>query len=201
MAGMDWSMVVFFGVINFCSLITNIFSLFYNILCSKAFEIVTYISFSLFIFFIICYTIFYILTQISYRTADKIGIAILITIPIFLLIYIAELIILSINLVKFKEFRKECPFNIKFDENYEKRCELFNINTNSRYKYQYICSYNASTDFRLSKEIKNNKIICIKAKTPINYIEFKNISNNLSNNIYYCSRTNIPFNNTYINIK
>ena len=69
-----------------------------------------------------------------------------------------------------------------------------NINTNSRYKYQYICSYDASNDFSLSKKIKNNTIICTRAKTSKN--------NNIeSNKIYYCSRTNIPKNNTYINIK
>ena len=197
----DFCVPFFFWVIIFYFFITNIFSLFYNILCSKAFEIVTYILISLYNLFIIYYTILYILAHISDRTANKITIPISIAIPIFLLIYIAELIILSINLMKFKEFRKECPFNIKFNENYEKRCELFNINTNSRYKYQYICSYDASTDFSLSKKIANNEIICVKAKTPINYIVSKNIANNLSNNIYYCSRTDIPFNSTYINIK
>ena len=76
-------------------------------------------------------------------------------IPIFILVYLAEFIILSINISKFKEYRKECPFNIKFNTVYEKKCELFNINTNSRYKYQYICSYDASNDFSLSKKIKN----------------------------------------------
>ena len=106
----------------------------------------------------------------------------------------AEFIILSINLVKFKEYKKQCPFNIKFDTNYEKKCELFNINANSRYKYQYICSYDASNVFSLSKKIKNNRIICTKAKTSINNLES-------NSSIYYCSRTDIPKNNTYINIK
>lgn len=112
---------------------------------------------------------------------------------LFLIIYFAEFIILSINIIKFKEYRKECPFHIKFDSNYEKRCELFNINANSRYKYQYICSYNPSKDFTLSQKIKDNQIIWTKAKTSIHNIESKDI--------YYCSRTNIPNKNTYINIK
>ena len=96
--------------------------------------------------------------------------------------------------MKFKEYKKQCPFNIKFDTNYEKKCELFNINANSRYKYQYICSYDASNVFSLSKKIKNNRIICTKAKTSINNLES-------NSSIYYCSRTDIPKNNTYINIK
>ena len=51
-------------------------------------------------------------------------------------------------------YLQECPFLFKSDLiphkilDYEKRrCELYNIYNNSRYKYQYICSYDVAKDF------------------------------------------------------
>ena len=103
-------------------------------------------------------------------------------------------------------YLKECPFTFQSELNrnkifdYEKRrCELYNIYNNSRYRYQYICSYDASKDFQSNKtEDGLNKIICIKkrnsAKNNNNIINrFVEIySNNSINNFFYCSRTNKP---------
>ena len=51
-------------------------------------------------------------------------------------------------------YLQECPFLFKSELiphkilDYEKRrCELYNIYNNSRYKYQYICSYDVAKDF------------------------------------------------------
>ena len=57
----------------------------------------------------------------------------------------------------------------------KRRCELYNINLNSRYKYQYICSYNASEDFQGDKKKDGfDKIECV---LKINNIEGNDIIN------------------------
>ena len=75
-------------------------------------------------------------------------------------------------------YKISCPFiknNVDNELHFEKRCDLYNINTNNTYPYQYICSYNVedirvsyffkfrSTPFRkcrkFEKLINNNKII------------------------------------------
>ena len=79
---------------------------------------------------------------------------------------------------------------------------MYNINNNSRYSYQYICSYNSSKEFifaettrktqkRLTKEILDDYVQCVQVE--------KIIDNNLINlfsekykDKYYCSRTNMP---------
>ena len=75
---------------------------------------------------------------------------------------------------------------------------MYNIYNNSRYKYQYICSYDATKDFEANKTNDGlDKVICIK---KINDVKNNNIINKFietynSNNInkfFYCSRTNKP---------
>ena len=78
-------------------------------------------------------------------------------------------IIDNLNINNYEKYIKNCPFTfnsdlIFFNESiYEKRrCELYNINLNSRYKYQYICSYNASENFKNYKTKDGfEQIICI----------------------------------------
>ena len=70
---------------------------------------------------------------------------------IFLITIALEIIILGVNLSKFSNYWINCPFTINepfSNYHYKRRCELYNINDNSRYKYQYICSYNSYQDFR-----------------------------------------------------
>jgi len=122
-------------------------------------------------------------------------------------------IILSHNLYylnnhHFGKYLKNCPFTLSSDLNntfyYEKhRCELYNIYANSRYKYQYICSYNASENFENDKSDNNlDRIICIP---KINNIINNDIINKFSllyyNNVsklFYCSRIDLPKKNAFI---
>ena len=75
---------------------------------------------------------------------------------------------------------------------------LYNIYNNSRYKYQYICSYDATKDFKANKTKDGlDEVICIK---KINDVKNNNIinefveiySNSNINKFFYCSRTNKP---------
>ena len=108
---------------------------------------------------------------------------------------------------------KDCPFSLTtelkiFNESvYEKRrCELYNINMNSRYKYQYICSYNASDNFTNDKMKDGlDKIICIPKEhnivnneifTKFNEIYECNEKNDV--NLFYCSRIDKPEKDNYI---
>ena len=167
---------------------------------TKAIKI-TYIIF--FCFSIVCY-IFSFLTFIKIYDAS-------VFIGFLFLNYVIYLIILSVNLRKFLNYWKYCPYLITdFDYNlhFERRCELYNINNNSRYLYQYICSYDSSKDFKKNKlknQIKKDSIICISLKeikeNEDNEVknlfinEYKNIKN------YYCSRTNMPKTYSFVNHK
>ena len=91
-------------------------------------------------------------------------------------------------------YLQECPFTFKSELNpnkildYEKRrCELYNIYNNSRYKYQYICSYDAAKDFKSNKTKDGlDKMICIQ---KIN--EAKNNNNIINKFIEIYSKNNI----------
>jgi hypothetical protein len=125
--------------------------------------------------------------------------------------YIIYLIILSVNIRKFLKYWKYCPYlitDLDYNLHFERRCELYNINNNSRYSYQYICSFDSSKNFKknnLKKEIKNDNIICIPVKEmkENEYNEVKNLFINEYKNLnnYYCSRTNIPKNYSFVNPK
>jgi len=123
----------------------------------------------------------------------------------FLFIYFYA--ILFINLLDFQKFIRNCPYyldKLDYDLNYDRRCELYDINYNSRYSYQYICSYDSSKDFaeinkeKLKQEIKPDKVICVKYNELIDNIiinKFKEVYNKKDK--YYCSRTNIPQESDY----
>ena len=116
----------------------------------------------------------------------------------------------NFNDIYFQNYLKNCPFTLSSDiflnntSYYEKRrCELYNIYANSRYKYQYICSYNASKDFESDKSDNGlDKIICIP---KINNITNNNIINQFSalydnddNKLFYCNRFDKPIKSAYI---
>ena len=117
-----------------------------------------------------------------------------------LVFWLLGLIVININLKKFKNnFWKNCPFVIDeayYSENIRRRCDLYNRNFNSRYSYQYICSYDPSDDFKysLSEEIEPDQIICINYNNPIedNSViqSFINVYNEEKK--FYCGRTNKP---------
>jgi hypothetical protein len=153
------------------------------------------------------------------KCRSKCGIIIIII--LFFIIFLFELIIYSIMVEYNRKFWINCPFTITgdFSLHYNRRCELYDKNYNSRYLNQYICSYDPYDDFKneykssgkhtynvpkkLKKKIKPDYVRCVKAKNIIQdnkiiilfYNEYKNIDK------YYCSRTNRPKKNSLINDK
>ena len=69
---------------------------------------------------------------------------------IIICLFIFDDIYITLIIKYYFEYWKNCPFTITDDYNlhYQRRCELYNINENSRYLYQYICSYDPSGDFQ-----------------------------------------------------
>ena len=120
-------------------------------------------------------------------------------------IFFSLILIKNYNYYNYEIFLKNCPFTFTKESPYEKRrCELYNINKNSRYKYQYICSYDASKEFIDDEENENNfnEIICfikentIRTNTVIN--KFISVYNNKDNKLFYCNRIDQPKKNDYI---
>ena len=103
------------------------------------------------------------LKSLKYKLEKRIC---LFTLIFFLLSFIFG-IILFINLLRFEKFIKNCPFyldKLDYALNFDRRCELYDTNNNSRYSYQYICSYDSSKDFinnkiKLIQEVKPDTVI------------------------------------------
>ena len=161
-----------------------------------ALKILTYIYFAFLL-------IGFLIIIIAFLRREKIYIAVII---LKMFTYAFGLIILSVNIDIYRKYLKQCPYRLNklsYSKNLERRCELFNINRNSRYAFQYICSYNSSKEFnyKLDKEIKEDKVICMPIKKLIldNQIILLFFKKYINYNNYYCFRTNIPKNYTYIN--
>ena len=122
-----------------------------------------------------------------------------------ILFWIYQIIILTINYKKFKNiYWKNCPFiisDLEYNLHIRRRCELYNINNNSRYSYQYICSYDSSKDFdnNLNEKIKPDNIICLPFTDKIENNDIVNLFQNeyKKEKKYYCSRTNKPKDYSY----
>ena len=200
--------VLIIGILLF---VINIFTLIFTIWTTKALAILYYICFS----FIFIYYIYFILieTNINIKCLNKlreqpIKITILISI-IFLLLSIFEFIIMCINISKYVNYWKNCSYTISdldYSLHYSRRCELYNINNNSRYSYQYICSYDSSKDFEnkeLKEEKKPEKVICNEVKTLIPDNNVITLFNNeySKKKQYYCSRTDKPKDYTFASHK
>ena len=202
-----WILFIIFFLIN-------IFTLLFTIWMTKALSILYYIFFSL-LSINYLYFIFYELPfKIKFISdlKDLIESKHLIFICIYIILLLTSFIILTINFAIFSKYSLNCPFTIN-DPDYKlhlkRRCDLFNINNNSRYAYQYICSYDSSKDFKDTNKKKNtleimpNKITCI----PVNKLIQDNDIIVLFNNEYskekkyYCSRTDKPKNNNYVKSK
>ena len=198
-------------------------TLFYTIWISKpiliTFKVCMY-SLTACYFFIYLFEFPFIGNKISYLIKIP-GMITFLT--IFLVVIILEIIILGINLGKFSKYWINCPFTI--DDPYEKlhykrRCELYNINSNSRYRYQYICSYDSYKDFRyeynyyyinkqvyyvkedkkIKKNIENDYILCVQFQSVILNNTLVNLFNKeyLNDKKYYCGRTNLPKKNNFV---
>ena len=148
---------------------------------------------------------------------------ILLLIIIFLFIF--DDIYITLIIKYYFEYWKNCPFTITDDYNlhYQRRCELYNINENSSYLYQYICSYDPSGDFQYKykrqystvskRTVTKKKIKKLTKKIEPDCLKCVELNNIITNNTvvtlfineyentdkYYCSRTNKPEKNILIN--
>ena len=212
------------GVI--CFIINISFLIFYRHYCSSdAIQVLFYINFGL----IYCIYLFMLFMElpIKNKTINKfrrkcVGSCGICTLAIiFYAIFLFEIIILSFMIDYMGKYWKNCPFTINDDYNthYKRRCELYNINTYSRFLNQYICSYNPYDNFKyeyktsgkhsykvpkkLTKKIKPDYVRCVKVKNLIPNNEIIALFNNEYENVdkYYCARTNKPKKNTSINDK
>ena len=127
---------------------------------------------------------------------------------IFLWFWVWYLYIILFNFYKFKFYLKDCPYTIsdlEYSLHIQRRCELYNIYNNSRYSFQYICSYDSSKDFnnKLENEKNPDNVICVPFKNLIeNNNQIKIFLNEYKNEKkFYCSRTNIPDKYNYITSK
>ena len=187
--------------------IMDILSLVFSIWITTAIKVLFYIYFaflSMYYIYIFLYEIpldFDFLNKLRRKTERFHPIIVI----IFALLNIMRFILLTVNSYKATNFWSNCPYlmsDLDYNKHYKKRCELYNINNNSRYSYQYICSYDSSKDFKRQKliqETKPNSVICIEANNINNLINNKVIelfTNEYKNNKnFYCSRTNMPEDN------
>ena len=129
------------------------------------------------------------------------------------LLFVFSRFINNFNENNFEKYIINCPFTFNsnitnFNESIygKRRCELYNINKNSRYKYQYICSYNASEDFKSDKTKDGfNKIVCVSKTHNIERNDIINEFNSVyenkdknESNLFYCSRIDEPKKDEYI---
>ena len=127
------------------------------------------------------------------------------------IIYFLIEIINFYNYQGFSTFINNCPFTLTSDlysnnSSYfeTKRCELYNIYNNSRYKYQYICSYNPYDDLKNEKTKDGlQKMQCLqKINNQDNFKlidEFTKIYQKMNiSQLFYCNRIDIPIKNEFI---
>ena len=131
---------------------------------------------------------------------------------ILVIIWIFIVVIVSLFIKKLTYYKKNCPFMLsdELNEHYKRRCELYNIYENSRYRNQYICSYDPTKDFkykvvrnyrfsyreekRIKRKIENDFLVCVDFTKEIdNNPIITSFCNEYSNSKkFYCSRTNQP---------
>ena len=107
-----------------------------------------------------------------------------------------------INCLEYGIYLQTCPFTLFNNDTHleERVCKLYNINNNSRYRYQYICSYEPNFLQKNQTYIGLDIMKCIpkvKNNTNNNIIEiFSNEHKNKK--LYYCSLIKRPQKNNYI---
>ena len=188
-------------------IILTILTLIFLPMTSKSLAIANYLISSLYLL-IYCYIIIYFIIN-KKKPKSKSFLLIILD-----LILVSELIAFSLNSEYYGRYKKICPFtlsNVDLKSHFEKRCEFYNKNDNSRYSYQYICSYNAYNDledFHPNKndyETSNELVIlrCLEYKNKIdgNYIISEFVKEYNNTNKYYCSLVYRPKVNNYIDSK
>ena len=140
---------IIFWILGIISFIFNILTAIFTIWTHVSLQILFYISFfALYIFILLIEISIYdkYMKNLKYKIEKHYCLTYL----IFLLLMFYFYFILLINLEKYKYFILDCPFyldKLDYDLNFDRRCEIYDINYNSRYSYQYICSYDSSIDF------------------------------------------------------
>ena len=202
------------------------FTLYYTIWISKSILTSYYVGFfslNICYFFVLIIEIPFIGNK-TLHFIRKVGFFIYITFFSIMILY--EIIVFSIQLKNFENYWINCPFTINepyANLHYKRRCELYNINNNSRYKYQYICSYDSFEDFgyeyktyyngkvaytaksdkKIKREIEDEFMQCVPVKSVIFDNEIVNSFNEeyLNEEKHYCGRTNQPKKNNYVKDK
>ena len=193
---------VFFIIISeIIYIIIDILILPFSIWTTTALKVLycIYMSYNI-IRFILIFMVFIIaISNKCDKIIDILSIILFIVNFIFIFFIVFQLIIITVNYRKTGNYWKNCPYTIndlKYDLHIKRRCELYNININSRYSYQYICSYDSSKEFKskLSIEILPNKVVCNPFKNLIDNNDIvKSFENEYKNEKkFYCSRTDLP---------
>ena len=213
--------VLFLGFICFLnSILTSI----YNIWTTKTIKILYNICFC-FLFLCYIYILFLelIFNKFCFRKIRRMMYKennIIIFLLIFFVLSLCESFVLETNDEKYRKYLKNCPYiinDLDLNLHLERRCDLYNINNNSRYSYQYICSFNSAKEFKykenqidnkkvpkkLEKKIKSDYVICLKVKSLIKNNSIVNLFSQeyANSDKYYCSRTNKPNDSIYIEHK
>ena len=131
---------------------------------------------------------------------------------LYIPIFIVSQLLINYNDYKFTTYVDNCPFTLTSDlysntSSYieTRRCDLYNIYNNSRYKYQYICSYNPYDALKSEKTNDGmQKMQCVSKKHDpqenfklIN--EFTQTYKKINvSQLYYCNRVDIPIKDEFI---
>ena len=175
---------------------------------SKGLAIVSYIIYAINLSFY-CYIIISIILMNKLKCFSKVT-------PFIILIFFISIIVgnfvFAINFSFYTKYKIICPFTLKdidMKSHIEKRCEFYNKNLNSRYSYQYICSYNPIDDFKKlildkTEYDPQNKLDLIKCVIVTNILDNNDVVFEFSEEYsdidkYYCSTVFEPKKNNYIN--
>ena len=133
--------------LGFLFFLNAILTLSYNIWTTKTIKILYNICF---FFLFLCYVYIFLLevtlNKFCFRKIRRIMYKktnIIIFLFIYFVLIVCENFILDVNDGNYRKYLKICPYTISdLDLNLHlgRRCDLYNINNNSRYSYQYICS-------------------------------------------------------------
>ena len=161
-------------------------------------KIIFYICFSF-----SCISMIYLTITLIYLLKGKENILIKL-IPKFIIssifFWIIEIIVIFHNSNKYKDFWKNCPFLME-NTNYHnfnsgRICQIYNINKNSRYIYQYICTYDSSKEFqnKITYKINTDNVVCVAVKSLIrnNIVYMFHYLYKKYLNKFYCSRATLP---------
>ena len=192
-------------------LIMSILTLIFITNTSKSIAISIYIIYSLGILSYSYFIILFILKKINSVNEYCFGKIKNIILCLLIIALYSEPIVFLLNYSSYIRYQKICAFTLgdmDIKLHLKKRCDLYNINTNSRYSYQYICSYNPTDElknFELSKKE-------FETSNKLDIIRCLPIKNLLNNNIvisefaqeyedkekYYCNIVYKPVTNKFI---